>query len=135
MSQTVGNKLKQGLRLSERGENFSRYRDVLQFALTADVIDLAFFSLAQNEVNRQAVVLDMDPAAYIPSVPVDRQRQPGEGLGDHQGNKFFRELKRAIVVGASGNDCRKPVGLDGRQHKQIRSSFTCGIRAGWIERG
>src|SRR5258708_7083417 len=134
MGRTVGNKLKQAFRMLERLEDFSRDGDVLQFALAADIVDLTFFSLAQNEVYRLAVVLHMYPVADIPAISIDWQRQPGQRLGDHQGNKFFWKLKRPIVVGAARNEGGKPMGLYGRTNKQVRSSFAGSVWAGWIKR-
>ena len=46
--------------------------------LAADVVDLAGRALPQRELDRGAVILDVQPLAPLPAVAVDRQRQAVE---------------------------------------------------------
>src|SRR5205807_4318921 len=93
--------------------------DVFQFAFAADVVDLAFTSFAEEQIERTAVVFNVDPVAHLPSVSVYRQMLARERPGDHQGNEFLGKLKRAIVIGAAGDNCGKAVGFDGRQEQEV----------------
>jgi len=134
MGGTIGNKFQQALGLFQRTEDFPRNADVLQLASAADVVDLTFLSVPQYQVYRPAVVGDMNPVADVSSVAVNGQRLAGQRLRNHKGDKFFRELKRTVVVGATRDDGWKTVRLDRGEYQEIGRCFARGVRAGGRKR-
>lgn len=83
--------------------------DILPFVESADIVCLTVPAFVENEVNGTGVVFHIKPVADILTFAVDRKRFSVTDIIDEQWYEFFRELIRAIVVRAVGNDCRKAV--------------------------
>ena len=66
--------------------------------MTADIVDLAYPAVMNNEINSAAVILNIEPVADIESLAVDRQTLGVIGSCYHQRYKLLREMIRAIVV-------------------------------------
>src|SRR5699024_8988962 len=97
-------------RVQQAADGFHHF-DVLPLGVAADVVDLARAAGLKHAPDRGAVVLDVQPVADVFSVTVHRQRLPGHGFRNDQRNELFRELVRAVVVGAVGGQRRQPVGV------------------------
>ena len=76
-------------------------------------------ALFQNESQRSAGVVNVEPGALLLAIAVDRQCLPLKGVRDHQWQKLFRELVRAVVIRRPRDDGRNFVGPDERADKQI----------------
>ena len=83
--------------------------DILPFVKSADIVCLTVPAFVENEVNGTGVVFHIEPVADILTFAVDRKRFSVTDVIDEQWDELFRELIRAIVVRAVGNDCRKAV--------------------------
>ncbi|MND33672.1 hypothetical protein D3C80_242690 [compost metagenome] len=55
------------------------------------------------------MVLDEQPVTHLQPVAVHRQRLACQGIEDHQRNEFFREVERAVVVRAVGDQYRQAI--------------------------
>ena len=95
--------------------------DIRHLVMAADVVDLADSALVDNQVNRLAVILDIQPVADVLALAVDRQRLVGKRVGNHQRNQLLREVIGAVVVGAAADGDGQTVGSVIRQHEQIRA--------------
>ncbi|MNG35943.1 hypothetical protein D3C84_1228180 [compost metagenome] len=62
------------------------------------------------------MVFNIEPVAYLIALAIDRQRFAFQGVKNDQRNKFFREVVRAVIVRAVGNQRRQPVGTTPRTH-------------------
>ena len=75
--------------------------DVRTLVVSADVVDLTVDSALCHHVDRFAVILDIEPVAYLHSVSVDRKLLVISCVVDHKRNEFFRELPHSVIVAAS----------------------------------
>lgn len=83
--------------------------NILPFVESTDIVCFSVLSFVENEVNGTGVVFHIKPVADILTFAVDRKRFSVTDVIDEQWDELFRELIRAIVVRAVGNDCRKAV--------------------------
>ena len=74
--------------------------DVWYFAFPADIVGFPGPTVLQDRPDSTAVVPYKEPVPDIDSLAVDRQWLTGQGIQNHEGDQFFRELIRAIIVGA-----------------------------------
>ena len=107
--------------------------DVLHFIVTAYIVDFADLAVVDDEVNCLAVILYIQPVTHIFALAVNRQRLVCQGIGDHQRNQLFREVIRAIVVGASGNRYRETISSVVSQYQQICTCFRRGVGAAGVD--
>ncbi|MNT67995.1 hypothetical protein D3C72_2061890 [compost metagenome] len=56
------------------------------------------------------MVFHIKPVADVSAVSIDRQRLAIQRVEDDQRDEFFREVERAVIVGAVGNHDRKAIG-------------------------
>ena len=75
------------------------------------------------------------PVTHIFALAVNRQRLVCQGIGDHQRNQLFREVIRAVVVGASGNRYRETISSVISQYQQICTCFRRGVGAAGVDGG
>ena len=129
MALPIRDMLNQGVGLAEIIQNQLHDVDVVHLVVSANVVDLTNRPLAQNEVDRLAVVLDVKPVTYIQSLSVNRKFLVCECICNHQGNQLLRELIGAVVVRAAADRYRKPVCSVVRVYQQIRGSLRCAVRA------
>lgn len=47
--------------------------NISHFIMSANVIDLAFFSIADDQIDRSTVVFNIEPVSDIDSFPIDRK--------------------------------------------------------------
>ena len=119
MTLAVGDKGDQALGLAELLADQLNDVDVRHLVVTADIIDLADPALADDQVDRLAVILDIEPVAHILALAVDGQGLVGERVGDHQGNQLLGEVIGTVVVGAARDCHRQSVGAVIREHEQV----------------
>lgn len=74
--------------------------DVLPFVEASDVVGLGGATLVEDEVDGAGVILDIEPVTYILAFSIDRESLAFAYIIDKQRNELFRELVRAVVVGA-----------------------------------
>src|ERR671937_790624 len=72
--------------------------EVLELLAAADVVDLAALALAQHDLDRLAVILDVQPVARLPPVAVERQRLAVERVRDEERDHLLRVLVRSVRV-------------------------------------
>ena len=87
------------------------------FRMPADVVTTPHPARFKHAGYGSAMVLYMQPVANIGPLAVDRQRLAVKGIADHQGNEFFRELARPVIIGTIGEQHREAVGfVKGARH-------------------
>ena len=77
--------------------------------MPADVIAAPNLPRLKHTGNGRAVVLHMQPVAYVGPRAVHGQGLAIKGIADHQRNELFRELTRPVIVGAVGQQYRQAV--------------------------
>ena len=102
--------------------------DVLPLVETADVVGLGHLALVEDEVNSTCVVLDEEPVANVLALAVYGQRLAVAYVVDEQGNQFFGELIRSVVVGAVGHQSRHTVGVVIGAHEVVARCLGGGVR-------
>lgn len=50
------------------------------------------------------MVGDVEPVSHLKAVAVDREGLAAEGVSDHEGDEFFWEVIRPIIVAAVGGE-------------------------------
>ena len=71
-----------------------------------DVVHVAGGSLMENEIDRPAVVLDVDEVPHRGAVVVQWEPQAIHRVGDQDRDELFRVLVWTVVVGAAGHQQR-----------------------------
>ena len=71
---------------------------VFPFVAAAEVVRVADFSFLDDEVNAEAVVFDVEPVADIEAIAVDGEWEAAKGVGYAEGDEFFWEVERAVIV-------------------------------------
>src|SRR5260221_4889001 len=99
----------------------------------ADVVNLPDFALLENRENAKAVILDVQPISLLLAVAINGERPVAEGIGDHEGHKFFWKLIRAVIVGRSRDHRGKLVSSDVRPNQEIRSRLRRGVRTARLQ--
>lgn len=74
--------------------------DILPFVEASDVVGLCGTTLVEDEIDGAGVILNIEPVTYILAFSIDRKRLSLAYIVDEQGYELFRELVRAVVVGA-----------------------------------
>lgn len=57
------------------------------------------------------MIVHIEPVADVAAIAVDGQRLAIQGVEDHVGNELFRELVRAVVIGAIAGDYGQSIGM------------------------
>ena len=83
--------------------------DVLPFVESADIVCLTDFSFMEYKIYGTCMVFHIEPITDIFSFTIDRKWFSVPDIIDKERNKLLRELIRAIVVRAVGNDCRHTI--------------------------
>src|SRR5258708_3601010 len=86
----------------------------------ADIIGLARPASLQHAPDCSTVVRNVEPVTNVLAIAVDRQRFSGESEANDKRDQFFRELIRAVIVGAIGGERRQSVGAVIGAHQLIR---------------
>jgi hypothetical protein len=103
--------------------------DVGFFIPAADVVGLAHPACLQYAAYGVAMILDIEPVAYLQAIAVNRQRLACERIDDHERNQLFRKMVRAVVIGAVGGQCRQAVSVLIGPHQMVGGCLGSGIRA------
>lgn len=130
---TVGDIGNQTLRLAQFLADQLDNVDVLHLVVAAHIVDFADLAVVDDEVNRLAVILHIQPVTHVFALAVNRQRLVCQGIGDHQRNQLFREVIRAVVVRASGNRYRETISSVVSQYQQICTCFRRGVGAAGVD--
>lgn len=85
--------------------------DVLPFIEASDVVGLGGATLVEDEVDGAGVILDIEPVTDILAFSIYRERLAFAYIIDKQRNELFRELVRAVVVGAVRDHDRHSVSI------------------------
>ena len=129
MPQTVCDFLYQGFRFSQFFQNHFGNLNIFQLIPAANIIYLTGCSFLKNDINSFAIINHIKPVPHILPVSVQRERLVIDGIGDKQGNQFFRILIRTVIVGTPGDDGWQPVCFMVSTNQQVTSRFAGGIGA------
>src|SRR4029078_12842074 len=110
-SRTVRDVPDEARRCARQLEDATDHLEVLTL-LAADVVDLAGGCLAQDELDRGAVVVGVQPFASLPAVSVYRERVACERIRDEQREELLGVLTGAVVVRAARDARVDPVRTD-----------------------
>ena len=84
--------------------------------MSADIVDLAYTAIVDDQVDRLAVILYIQPVTDIFALSVYRKRLVIQRIGNHQRNELLREMIWSIVVGTSADRHRKSISPMISQH-------------------
>ena len=126
--------LDQALRLAEIFTDEFYDINIFHLIVSTNVVDFSDGSVAQDQVNRLTVILDIQPVAHIESLSVYRKRLICQRICNHKRNEFFRELVWAVVVGTAADRHRQAVRSVICHNKQIRRCLGSAVRTGCIRR-
>ncbi len=73
-------------RFPERLANEFHNVDIFHLVMPADIVDLAHAAALQNQIDRLAMILHVEPIAHIFPVAVHGKCLIRQGIGDHQRN-------------------------------------------------
>ena len=89
--------------------------------------------LGNRQNKRPGMVLNMKPVADLKAGSIHRQRLSRECLENHQGNQFFRKLKRTVVVGAVRDERRKAIGFVPGLDEMVRTGLARRVRRAGLD--
>ena len=115
----------------ENGADGAHDINIFALVVATDIVGLTALTFGRHFIERAGVIFHIQPVADLFAVAVDRQRFPGEGIEDSQRNEFFREVIRAVVVGAVGHHHRQAVGTVPGANQMVAARFGGGVRAAW----
>ncbi len=104
------------------------YVYVLPLVEAADVIGLCDFAIMEDGINGSCMVNYIQPVTYILALAIDRERLTVTDIVDEQRNELFRELIRAVVVGAVRHNGRHTEGIVEGTDKVIAAGFGSTVR-------
>src|SRR5207244_6304094 len=96
------------------------YLEIGLLVVATDVVTLADAAVLEDLSDRRAMILHVQPIAYVATLTVDRQGLVDDGVQDHEGNELFGKLVGAVVVRAVDDQRRKPIGVIVRAHQMVR---------------
>ena len=102
-----------------------------------DVDDLAGERVdvgGDDRLDRLGVVVHVEPVAARVAVTVDRQRFPGQRLGDEARHDLLRVLPRAVVVERADDHDRQPVRDEVRVRQPVAARLGRRVRRSRVQR-
>jgi hypothetical protein len=132
---TVGYKVDQALRLVQSLQDGLNYFQIGALVVTAYIVNLAYTTLVNDQVDGSAVVIYMQPVAYVLTLAVYGQLFIRQSAADHQRDQLLGEVIRAVVVRATGYGHRQSISSVVSQNEQIGAGLTGRIRTGSVQRG
>ena len=105
----VGNERDEALRLAQLLTDELDDIDVPHLVVPADVVHLPHAPFVDDEVDRLAVILHIQPITHVLALAVHGQRLIVERVRDHKRNELLGELIRTIVVRATADGHGKSV--------------------------
>ena len=127
--------LNEGFRLFESLEDRLDDVNVAAFVVAADIVDFADATLADDEVDGGAVVLDVEPVADVFARAVNRELLVGKRIDNHEWDEFFGKMVGAVVVRAAGNRRRQLVRAVVGHDEEVGRSLRSAVGARRVERG
>src|SRR5579863_4073255 len=127
--------LHQRLRFTEVLENGLNDLQIRLWLAGRYVVNLTGFPFFERQSDGPTIVFDEKPIPLLHTISVDRKHLVFPRIGNDKGNQFLGKLERAVVVGATKNDCGDAVGVGVCGHKMIRRSFASGIGAARVKNG
>ena len=104
--------------------------------MAADIVDLARRAGVDNASDAARVILNIKPVADIAAVAVNRNLATVQYARQAQRNQLFREVIRAIVIGAIAGRYLQAVCVLIRSHQVIAAGLARRVgRIGLITRG
>src|SRR5439155_4767662 len=107
----------------------ARQLDVLALLIRPDVVDTAGLSLAQDKLDRGAVVIDVQPVTHLTAVAVEWQELSIESVRREEREDLLRILVRAVRVRPARDGCVHAEGPYRRKHLQISSCLRRAVGA------
>ena len=77
--------------------------DILLLIVSTDIINLTNTTVMDNQINRFAVILHIQPVTHIQTFTIYRQRFVSQRIDDHQRNQFLRKMIRSVVIGTTAD--------------------------------
>ena len=108
---------------------------VLVLLVRGDVVHLAGPPFLQHELDRGAVIVDMEPVAHLPPVAVEGQCVSVQRVRREQGQDLLRVLVRPVGVGTARDRCVDAEGTHAREHLEVAAGLRGAVRtrrAQWI---
>jgi hypothetical protein len=134
VAQAVGDELDQVARLGQALDDPAGDLDVPPLVVRPDVVGLAEGPAPGHELDRPAVVVDVQPVADVHPLAVERERAVLEGVGDEQRDEFLGVLERAVVVARPDDHHRCAVGHVVGVGQAVRPDLAGRVGRGGIER-
>ena len=88
-----------------------------------------------DKVDGTAVILNIEPVADIFTLSVNREWFVVQSVGDHQRDQLFREVIRAVVVGAAADGGWQAVGSVVCLYQKVSACLGGAVRAACVDRG
>ncbi|MNV50259.1 hypothetical protein D3C71_1422610 [compost metagenome] len=107
------------------------YFNILALVVTTDIVGFPYHTFGNDLIQRARMVFDIQPVTHLRTVAIHRQRFAGNGIEDHQRDKFFREVVRAVVVGTVGDQRRQAIGPQPGADQMVAGRLGGRIRAAW----
>ena len=102
--------------------------------MPAHVVHFSHPSLLDDEVDRLAVVLHIQPIPHVLPRPVHGQRLVRKRVRDRERDEFFGEMIGPVVVGTARNGHGKSIRSVICEHKKVRPRLGGGIGARRMQR-
>ena len=109
-------------------EDLAQHGDVVQLAVGADQVGLAYPALSEDGPDGGAVVLGVDPVADVAPVAVELGPHAVDEVRDLARDELLHVLVGAVVVGAVGDGGRKPEGAGPGAHQQVGGRLGGAVR-------
>lgn len=135
VARTVLHPVERVLALSHHLQDHAKHGDVVPLAVRADQVGLADPALGQDRPHARAVVLGVDPVAYVLALAVQLRPLALEDVRDLAGDELLHMLVRAVVVRAVGNCGPQAVRAGPRAHQHVGRGLRARVRAGRMIRG
>src|SRR4028118_459257 len=85
--------------------------NIFDFVVSANVIGFARSPFVNDDIERTAMVSDIQPIPNVLSIPVNRQGFAQQDVDTHQGYQLFGEMVGAVIIGTIGDDGRHAIGM------------------------
>jgi hypothetical protein len=134
VAEPIGHVTDQALGFAELFQDRFHRLDIRHLAVATEIVNGARLAFEQRGHDPGAMVLDVDPVAHIRAVAVNREAIVAHGVDDHEGDQFFGELIRPVVVRATGDDDFLAEGFVAGQRDQVGPGFARGIGRARLDR-
>ncbi|SYJ11597.1 Uncharacterised protein [Klebsiella pneumoniae] len=115
----------------ENGADSTYYINILTFVMAANVVSFTALALGGDFIKCTRVIFHIEPVTNLFAVAIHRQRFTRQRIENGQRDQFFREVIRAIVIGAVGHHDRQTVGTVPGTNQVIATGLGGRVRAAW----